>query len=502
LGIAVVDSLNGRFYSVNPMFAKIAGRTAEEMVQIDWISITHPDDIQGDLDRMALMNAGKIPGFQMEKRYLRPDGTYVWINMTIAPMYVEDKAHPRHLLMIEEIGARKQMEEGLKTAMISLERAKEAAEESSRAKDRFLAILSHELRTPLTPIMALTSTLAEDRSLGEALRGDMQIIHRNVELEARLIDDLLDVMRIVHEKIKLDKRPVDLREIIRRAVEVCGEDIKARRIHFGVKNEGEPFPILADASRLQQVFWNLLKNALKFTPEDGCIGIQCRRVGPSVVAEVSDSGRGMAAEDLVRIFNPFEQIERRETGAHGGLGLGLGISKGLVELHGGTIEARSEGLGLGATFCVTLPLAEEIGPSTAAPAAPLNHGSKRALRILLVEDHEDTARILARLLKSQGHEVQIAGDLNESLELSRQWEFDLLISDLGLPDGSGLHLMRQLQSIRPKVPGIAISGYGTEEDIRQSREAGFAEHLVKPLEMDRLRAVIDRVANAESAGNL
>ncbi len=395
-----------------------------------------------------------------------------------------------------DISERKLSEEKLKAATLSLERAKEAAEEASRAKDRFLAVLSHELRTPLTPIMALTSTLAEDESLGDALRRDMQTIERNVELEARLIDDLLDVTRIIHGKINLDKRPVDLCEIIRRAVEVCREDIKVRRIHFGVTTEGEPYPILADAGRLQQVFWNLLKNALKFTPEDGCIGIQCRRAGPCVVAEVKDSGKGIAAEDLARIFNPFEQITRSESGAVGGLGLGLGISKGLVEMHGGTIDTKSEGLGLGATFCVTLPLAEETVPSTAAPAAALNHSNRRALRILLVEDHGDTARILGRLLRREGHEARTAGDLKRALELSRQWEFDLLLSDLGLPDGSGLDLMRQLHAIRPEIPGIAFSGYGTEEDVRQSHDAGFAEHLVKPLVMDHLRAAIQRVANA------
>ncbi|MEI8233194.1 MAG: response regulator [Verrucomicrobiota bacterium] len=395
-----------------------------------------------------------------------------------------------------DITERKRAEEKLQAAKISLERAKEAAEEASRAKDRFLAVLSHELRTPLTPILALTSTLAEDASLGDAVRGDLQIIERNVELEAHLIDDLLDVTRIVHGKINLDKRPVDLCEVIRRVVEVCREDIKVRRIHFGVKTEGEPYPILADATRLQQVFWNLLKNALKFTPEDGCIGIQCRRARQSVVVEVKDSGKGIAAEDLGRIFNPFEQIERSESGARGGLGLGLAISKGVVEMHEGTIEAKSEGLGLGATFCVSLPLAETVAPVVAGPAVPLPLASSPVLRILLVEDHGDTARVLGRLLRNQGHEVRTAADLQKALEWCRQWEFDLLISDLGLPDGTGLDLMRQLRSLRPEIPGIALSGYGTEEDIRQSYEAGFAEHLIKPIEMDRLWEAIYRIANA------
>ena len=494
LGIAVVDSLNGRFASVNPMFAKIAGRTVEEMERIDWISVTHPDDIQEDLDRIAAMNAGKIAGFQMEKRYRRPDGSYIWINMTVAPMYVEDKAHPRHLLMIEEITERKRMEKNLKATMTSLERAKESAEEASRSKDRFLATLSHELRTPLTPILALTSALAAEVGLGDALRRDMDAIQRNVELEARLIDDLLDVTRIIHGKINLDKRTVDLCEVIRRVVEVCREDIKVRRIHFGVQAEGGPYPILADATRLQQVFWNLLKNALKFTPEGGCISIQCRRAERSVVVEIKDSGKGIAVEDLGRIFNPFEQIDRKERGAQGGLGLGLAISKGVVEMHEGSIEARSEGVGQGATFCVTLPLAEAVVPVAGGPAIPPAPAAPRGLRILLVEDHGDTARILSRLLRNQGHEVQTAGDLNKALEKCQQWEFDLLISDLGLPDGDGRDLMRQLHVIRPGVPGIAISGFGTEGDVHQSLAAGFMEHLVKPVNITTLRKAIQRLA--------
>ena len=401
----------------------------------------------------------------------------------------------RVLEINNDITERKRAEENLMAAKLSAERAKEAAEDASRAKDRFLAILSHELRTPLTPILALTSALREDKSLCEALHKDLQTIQRNVELEARLIDDLLDVTRIVHGKIKLDKRPVDLCEIIRRVVEICREDIKVRRIHFGVKTEGEPYPVLVDTARLQQVFWNLLKNALKFTSEDGCIGIECRRVGLSVVAEVKDSGKGIAAENLLRIFNPFEQIERRESGAYGGLGLGLSLSKLLVELHGGTIEAKSEGLEHGATFSVTLPLAEAVVPVVTSPAGPSAPASLRVLQILLVEDHGDTARILGRLLRNQGHEVRTAGDLKHALEMSRQWEFDLLISDLGLPDGNGRDLMSQLRSIRPTIPGIAISGFGTEEDIHLSLEAGFEEHLVKPVSIPALRAAIQRIAS-------
>ena len=494
LGIAIVDSLNARFYSVNPMFAKIAGRTVAELEQIDWVSITHPGDIAADREKMALMNAGKIPGFQTEKRYLRPDGSSVWINITVAPMDVADKAHPRHLLMVEEIAERKRMEEGLRAAIISAEGAKEAAEEASRAKDHFLAILSHELRTPLTPVLAIASEMAEDTSLSSGLRRNLSLMQRNVELEARLIDDLLDTTRIVHRKTELTKHPVELCEILRMVVDVCMPDLRVRHIHFEVKKDQEHYSLLGDATRLQQVFWNLLKNALKFTPEKGCIGIECRRDGSHVSIEVTDSGKGIAPEDLGRIFHPFEQIERRENGAYGGLGLGLTISKSLVELHGGTIEARSKGLGKGATFCVTLPLSETAHPQPTFPASEPPPSTTRKLNILLVEDHGDTARVLARLIQSQGHEVHTVGDIQQALELGRRGSFDVVVSDLGLPDGNGRDLFPELQRLHPGIVGIAISGFGTDEDIQQSLGVGFEEHLVKPLNIATLRAAIQRIA--------
>lgn len=493
-GLLWLKDSAGRFLMVNKAFATACGRESPEQVNglTDWdiwpkeLAEKYRNDDQrvmlignSIIEEEAIFIAGHRIWYETFKTPVR-DGTGRVIGTT---GYARD------------ITERRQAEDKLKASMLSAEKAKEAAEEASRAKDRFLAILSHELRTPLTPILALTSALAEDESLGDTLCRDLKCIERNIELEAHLIDDLLDVTRIIHGKIRLDKRPVDLREIIRRVVDICQEDIKARRIHFGVKTEDKPYPILADATRLQQVFWNLLENAIKFTPETGYISIQCHRTRQSVVAEVTDSGKGIAAEDLDRIFNPFEQVERRETGAYGGLGLGLSLSKSLVELHEGTIEAKSEGLGEGSTFCVTLPLTEESLPVVASPPIPSAPVTPRVLRILVVEDHEDTARILARLLRSQGHEVRTARNMNKALELSRQWEFDLLISDLGLPDGNGRDLMRQLRSIRPKALGIAISGFGTDEDIHQSLVAGFEEHLVKPLDIAALRAVILRMAS-------
>ena len=255
---------------------------------------------------------------------------------------------------------------------LELERAKSAAEQANRAKDHFLAVLSHELRNPLTPVMMAVSVLQRKPEFDPKVREMLEMVRRNVELEARLIDDLLDVSRIARGKIELHRSAVALSTIIERAVEVCKPDIEARKLHFGVDmGRATPYWVEADVSRLQQVFWNLLKNAVKFTPHGGCVGIRCRPNENHVLVEVNDSGMGIDPEALSRIFNAFEQAERSVTQQFGGLGLGLAISRALVEMHGGQIEAYSEGRDKGATFRVRLPLtAPAHQPETPAPAVP------------------------------------------------------------------------------------------------------------------------------------
>jgi two-component system, chemotaxis family, CheB/CheR fusion protein len=249
----------------------------------------------------------------------------------------------------------------------------------------------------------------------------------------------------------------------------------------------------ADASRLQQVFWNLLKNAIKFTPHGGCVGIRCSHEADHAMIEVNDSGIGMELEALSRIFNAFEQAERSITRQFGGLGLGLAISKALVEMHGGTIEARSEGRDKGTTFCVRLPLAAPARHSDVPkpPAAP--PCAVRPLRILLVEDHGVTAKMMRMVLSLEGHTIETAGDVATALELAGRQTFDLLISDLGLPDGSGHDLIRALRARGHGFPGIALSGYGHEDDIRRSCEAGFAAHLTKPASREALLGAVAAV---------
>ncbi|MCL2648175.1 MAG: GAF domain-containing protein [Phycisphaerales bacterium] len=378
-----------------------------------------------------------------------------------------------------------------------LRRAKEAAEEANKAKDHFLAVLSHELRTPMTPVLTTTGLLQRDPDFPDRYREDLHSIERNVQLEARLIDDLLDVTRISRGKIELDRKPVPLRQIITHAVDVCDADIQARQLVFGVDfGNADSCLVFADAARLQQVFWNLLKNAIKFTSHGGYVSIQCHSDHDHVVVEVNDNGVGIEPHKIPRLFNAFEQGGVDITRQFGGLGLGLTITKGIVEMHGGSITAESQGKGRGASFRVRLPvfsqpLSEIHGSSPTHPQSPLKPA--KSLRILLVEDNGDTLRVMQRLLVTDGHNVVTASDLTTALDALAVATFDLLISDLGLPDGSGIDLMNEIRRRNLNLPAIALSGYGQEEDVRRSQQAGFLLHLTKPTSIERLAEAINAI---------
>jgi PAS domain S-box-containing protein len=381
-------------------------------------------------------------------------------------------------------------------------------EQANAAKDEFLAALWHELRTPLTPVLLTANAIAVDPALPPALRTDIETIRRNVELEARLIDDLLDITRISRGKLKIIPQSTDIHETIVRAIDICEADNVAGAFHFIRKFKATYHHANADAVRLQQIFWNLLRNAVKFTARTGKVTISTmnaprkksgKKSPPDIIISVHDTGIGIAKKDLHRIFNAFEQGSGEITRRFGGLGLGLTISRRLVELHGGSIAVASRGIGKGATFTITLPTVSAPAVSNSAPA-PTFSASTPALRILLVEDHEDTRRNMTRLLSALKHNVVSAHDAASALKQASKATFDLVISDIGLPDESGLELMKKLKS-RHRLRGICLSGYGMDEDIARSRAAGFLEHLTKPINFERLEAAIALAAAGSSSKN-
>ncbi|HLX06330.1 MAG TPA: ATP-binding protein [Thermoanaerobaculia bacterium] len=396
-------------------------------------------------------------------------------------------------------------------------------EAANRAKDQFLAKLSHELRTPLTPVLAMaTRLLAEDGGGAGGRRDGLAMIRRNVELEARLIDDLLDLTRIGLGKLDLRGEVTDLHQVVRQALETCDErELAARQVELDLA-AGE-HQVWGDPSRLAQVFWNLLSNALKFTPPGGTVQLRSylapaepataepaaagEAAGRQLVVSVADSGVGVDPQALPHIFDAFDQGEASNARRFGGLGLGLTISRAIVELHGGSLTAHSAGRDRGTTFVVRLPLAAGQAAMAAragagdAAAAGADHepAPVRALHVLVVEDHADTAAAVASLLQAIGHRITVAGSVAAALAAADGDWPDLLVSDLGLPDGDGYELMRALAGRRPGLVGIALSGYGMTADIAQSREAGFALHLVKPVTLEALAEAVRRLAGGAVA---
>ncbi len=383
--------------------------------------------------------------------------------------------------------------------------ARNDAVAASQAKDDFLAALSHELRTPLNPVLMLASDGAENPDFPEAVRAIFKTIAANVSLEARLIDDLLDLTRIAHGKLSLEMKPLDVHTALRDAIGVVSRDIELKQISLSVKLLAPRAIVIGDAVRLQQVFWNIISNAIKFTPEGGRIDIETSvdPAGERLFVRVTDSGIGLSETDLAKIFAAFSQGEHR----FGGLGLGLAISRQLLEKHGGAIRAASAGPRQGATFEVDLPLAtDSVLPHKRerTPATTLlldrsrfnasEQARERFKRILLVEDHVATRTSLQQLLARRKFEVITAGSIAEAQDRARDHTIDLVISDLGLPDGDGCELWRELRERNPDLVGIALSGYGMEEDLARSRDAGFSEHLTKPVNIRSLDRAIAAVA--------
>ncbi len=374
-------------------------------------------------------------------------------------------------------------------AEAAIEQQRADVEAANRTKDNFLAMLSHELRTPLTPVLATLESLKTGSEQSSEFKAALEMMRRNIELECHLIDDLLDLTRISTNKLQLQFHSIDAHRAITNVAEMCAPEIGAKNLLLSFDLRAEEHYVGADPPKFQQIIWNLLKNAIKFTAENGKIIISSSNPSPqSLIIGVTDSGIGIEPEMMQRIFNRFEQgnlsLQRRS----GGLGLGLTISKSLAEAHDGTLSAESAGRGRGASFFFTIKTVPAPTRAAPHPTAP-SQTSPPSIRILLVDDHPDTVAALERLLTRRGHTVAAAGNMSLAMEAAEHGQFDLLISDVDLPDGSGLELMRALRA-KSGIRGIAISGFGMNGDIEKSIKAGFSKHLVKPVNLEKLEAAI------------
>ncbi len=444
------------------------------------LAAVHPDD-RGMLRQVIEESLKTGKPYESEFRLRLGEHAWRWVNARGGVDLDAGGNATRFSGAVIDITARKRVDEAL---------VKQAAElrDANLRKDQFLAALSHELRTPLTPVLMTAIALESDSSLSEDVRGQLGMMRRNIELEARLIDDLLDLTRIRHGKLQFSPVVTDLHELLRHTGEIVRSDELGKQVRIVFDLGAARRHCLGDPTRLQQVFWNLIKNALKFTPSGGTVTIATHNDDEGwIILTVTDTGIGISAEALPHVFAAFEQGDAAGQHRFGGLGLGLAIANAIVDAHGGMIRAASAGVGRGATFTVALATTAPV--EAANPAGGAQHLSPTTLRLLVVEDHEATRTVLTRLLSRHGYQVTSAASVQEALATYAANRFDAVISDLGLPDGSGLDLMRELQKLRP-VTGIALSGYGMEDDLRRTKEAGFSAHLVKPVNLDELRRLL------------
>jgi two-component system CheB/CheR fusion protein len=481
----VGKDLNSIVTSWNSGAERLFGYSANEMIGTSIMRLIPPDrHAEEDEILTRIRNGRRMDHFETVR--MRKDGSLIDVSVTASPIKDGSGKVIGASKVARDITERKRSEE-------KLEAAKNAAEKANKAKDDFLAVLSHELRTPLTPALVAATYLAEHKDLLPEFRAEVVAISRNIKLEARLIDDLLDLTRITSGKIALHREAVDAHALFGTALQITREAMLAKEIEFVMDLAATDHHVRADPVRIQQVFWNLLNNAVKFTNRGGRITVRSSNDRGQFVFEITDTGIGIEPEQQERIFQAFEQGERSTTRQFGGLGLGLTISKRLMDLHGGSLSVQSEGKNRGASFRATLDALKK--PSVASTSTAGERASvTRSLHLLLVDDHADTRLILGRLLEKSGHTVSCAHCAEDALKLLERESFDALISDIGLPDRSGYELINEAKQRQP-LQGIALSGFGMEEDVRRSLEAGFDYHLTKPIDFNELRSLLVKLTS-------
>jgi signal transduction histidine kinase/ActR/RegA family two-component response regulator len=397
-------------------------------------------------------------------------------------------------------------EEARGQLLLRAERARAEAEAANRIKDEFLATLSHELRTPLTSLLGWSSVLREAKRDEKVLNQGLEAIDRNARVQAQLIDDLLDVSRIVSGKLNLDVRPLDISSVTRAAINVVRPAADAKGIQLDYRAQPGLGAISADSARLQQIIWNLLSNAVKFTPHGGQISVRLDQDGSDARISITDTGHGIDPEFLPRVFDRFRQADSSTTRSFGGLGLGLAIVRHLVELHGGTVSAHSDGKNKGATFSATFPLITERAEPVAIGQSGEMNGSDLhsldGLRVLLVDDEPEAREIISTVIMRTGAEVKTCKTADEALSKMAEWKPDVILSDIAMPDEDGYSFINKVRSLpREKggeTPAAALTAYARDVDRRQALAAGYQMHIAKPIGAGQLVTMIARLAGRDS----
>jgi len=486
----------------NRRWLEFTGRPLEDELGEGWHTSIHPDDIP-NLEARSAAFKEKRP-FNTQFRMRRFDGEYRYMLDTGVPRFTGDGTFQGYIGSCSDITELKRFEEE-RTLLLTHERElRGQAELASRMKDEFLATLSHELRTPLNAILGWSQVVRRRKNDPEQLRKGLDVVERNARSQAQIIEDLLDMNRIVSGKVRLDIQGVDLAQVITDAAETARPAADAKGVELEILLSTPTEPIKGDPQRLQQVLWNLLSNAVKFTPSGGKVQVQVERLESDLVLSVSDTGIGLEKEFLPFVFDRFRQADASITRKHGGLGLGLSIVRSLVELHGGTVSVKSEGLGKGSTFIVSLParaaayVEEEVTGRFQLRAEEavlrIEPVDLRGVTILAVDDEPDARQLIRELLKESGADVITAGSAEEALKLLKEHMPHVLVSDIGMPEVDGYEFLRKVRNLSSdrggKIPAIALTAFARPEDRLLALKAGYNTHVPKPVESAELMQVI------------
>jgi PAS domain S-box-containing protein len=487
----ISKTLDGIVTSWNRGAERIFGYAAEEMIGTPITILIPADHPNEEPEIIARLRRGeRIEHYETQR--VRKDGTLVYISLMVSPIIDEKGRIIGASKIARDISDRKRVEEREREAF-------RQAEAASRAKDEFLATVSHELRTPLTAILGWVKMLTTGTLDANATRKALEVIDRNVKAQTQLIEDLLDVSRIISGKLRIEVKPLDPSAVISAAVDVIKPAADAKHIRVQTVCDAAAGPIAADFHRLQQIVWNLLSNAVKFTPQGGSVRIELSRGRSQVLISVTDSGIGIRKDFLPFVFNRFSQADSSITRSHGGLGMGLAITRSLVELHGGTIGVSSPGEGQGSTFVVALPVSAMSKRPVEQPVFGVDmRGPKelRGVKILVVDDEVDACEMLQFLFQQSGAEVEVATSAEKALEVIDQFSPDVLVSDIGMPDVDGYELIRRIRRSgrNTSLPAVALTALTRIEDRMQALAAGYQMHVAKPVEPVELLAVVSSLA--------
>jgi PAS domain S-box-containing protein len=429
------------------------------------------------------LRAGTVVGIANHTLLIGRDGTETPIEDSAAPIRDSNGATDGVVLAFRDASLKRSIEQALR--------------EADRKKDEFIAVLAHELRNPLAPILQAAQILQARGATAEQLEWGHQVIDRQAKTMGRLLDDLLDVSRITRGTLEVRKSPVSLSTLIEGAVETARPAIDARKHTLQLSLPSEAIELDADPVRMTQVIANLLMNAAKYTDDGGTIRLSATREAKALILSVADNGVGLGAQTLPRLFDMFVQVEETRILHQGGLGIGLALARRLVELHGGTIEVRSEGIGRGSEFTVRMPCRVQAGAAAAAPAAPLPSAAVKPLRIVIADDNRDAADSLAMLLQMDGHQVGVAHDGAGALRIVDTLRPHLAVLDIGMPDLNGYQVAQRIRASQSSEPIVlvALTGWGQAQDLARAKAAGFDHHLVKPAEPDAVRSLITTIAS-------